>query len=245
MKPIAASITLSILLHSVALAAVLLVSAQAITTHEGVGQGVEVELISSVTDTRHKQTNVPRRQVTASDHAKAIAPEKKQAKKNIAETDVSEINVTKNNVNNALLRFTSEDASPDFDVFDGSKAGRNNAAENKPSIEEGSSVSQVAQSTSASQQQHSIIELLHRRISDNKNYPYLARKQRREGISTIAFMLYPDGSIENTRLLHTSQSSLLDRAALSAVNRIEPFTAAQEYIQQAKEFQIDVVFNLF
>ncbi len=102
----------------------------------------------------------------------------------------------------------------------------------------------LERSTSASQQQHSILELLHSSISENKEYPYMARRQRREGVSTVAFIPHPDGTIENTHLIHSSQTVSLDRAALSAVRLIEPFEAAQEYLDHAEEFQVEVVFNL-
>jgi protein TonB len=85
---------------------------------------------------------------------------------------------------------------------------------------------------------------LHRHISDNKEYPYLARRQRREGIATIAFVLHPDGKIENTHLVTSSRAAALDRAALSAVKKIEPFTVAQDYLEHAEEFQVDIEFDL-
>ncbi len=112
------------------------------------------------------------------------------------------------------------------------------------SVYDNESVASVAQSTSASQQQHTILELLHKRISDNKDYPYLARRQRREGIATVAFVLHPDGTIENAHLVTSSRAVSLDRAALSAVKHIEPFTVAQEYLEQPEEFQVDVEFHL-
>ena len=66
----------------------------------------------------------------------------------------------------------------------------------------------------------------------------------REGVATVGFVLHPDGTIKNARLVSSSSTGMLDRAALSAVKRIEPFRAAQDYLDQAEEFKIDVVFNL-
>jgi len=89
-----------------------------------------------------------------------------------------------------------------------------------------------------------LIELLHARISDNKQYPYFAKRQRREGVATVSFVLHPNGDIENARLVNSSRTELLDRAALSAVEKIEPFEAAQDYLETAETFNIDVVFEL-
>jgi len=100
------------------------------------------------------------------------------------------------------------------------------------------------QSTNASQQQHSILELLHSSISNNKEYPYLARRQRREGVATVSFVLHPDGTIEDAHLVASSHAVVLDRAALSAVKKIEPFIAAQDYLGQPEKFQIDIEFDL-
>jgi len=88
------------------------------------------------------------------------------------------------------------------------------------------------------------IKLLHSRISDKKQYPYFAKRQRREGVATVSFVLHPNGDIENTRLVNSSRTELLDRAALTAVKKIEPFEAAQDYLETAETFNIDVVFEL-
>ena len=111
-------------------------------------------------------------------------------------------------------------------------------------VHEGDGKESIMQATNASHQRHSILELLHDRISSNKKYPYLAQRQRREGITTVAFVLHPDGTIENTRLLNSSQVATLDRAALSAVRDSEPFIVAKDYLDQSTEFQIDIVFDL-
>lgn len=89
-----------------------------------------------------------------------------------------------------------------------------------------------------------LIELLHSRISDKKQYPYFAKRQRREGVATVSFVLYPNGDIEDARLVNSSRNNLLDRAALTAVEKIEPFEAAQDYLETAETFNIDVVFEL-
>jgi periplasmic protein TonB len=98
--------------------------------------------------------------------------------------------------------------------------------------------------TDAEPRTAAMLELLHNQISDHKQYPYLARRQRREGTARVGFMLHPDGRIDNTALLESSRSPALDHAALSAVAAVAPFRPAVQYLSQAQTFHVDVVFRL-
>ena len=116
-------------------------------------------------------------------------------------------------------------------------------------LEAASSVShaETVQSPDASPAKASddqLIELLHSRISDKKQYPYFAKRQRREGVATVSFVLHPNGDVEDARLVNSSHSEMLDKAALTAVEKIQPFEAAQDYLETAETFNIDVVFEL-
>ena len=72
----------------------------------------------------------------------------------------------------------------------------------------------------------------------------MARKQRREGVARVEFVLHPDGSIDDAHLVNSSRTRSLDNAAIKAVESIEPFLVAKEYLQQPEAFQVDVVFNV-
>ena len=250
-KPIAASASLSILLHAVVFAASLLVYEQAATLSEGVGRGIEIELISSMMVSQQKETSLSRSQSFLSKSvSQAIPvlvpepehePEKNGASSSRALTSLS--NVEAITVSERLDDARRDDARRD-DARQNNDVGQKQRRAHQLITGQVENTALVKQSTSASEQQHSIIERLHSRISENKDYPYLARRQRREGTSTVAFVLHPDGSLENARLVSSSQTMALDRAALAAVKRIEPFSDARQYIEQAKEFQIDVVFEL-
>lgn len=102
----------------------------------------------------------------------------------------------------------------------------------------------ITASTRSSAQNATIIELLHSSISQHKQYPYLAIRQRREGVARVAFVLHPNGAINDTRLVQSSRTRILDKAALDAVKRIEPFKLAKDYIEKPEAFQVDVVFNV-
>jgi len=229
-RTIAATTALSILLHGVAFAAVLLVYEQVVTLAEGVGKSVEIQLISAIMDSDQQETDVPRKQETV--------------QKDLPENQVdSLINRPSQNI---VASLASEQSNTLIEPDDKTATGQRNITTQKPELQsEGESSAQLLKSTNASLQQHSILELLHARISNNKEYPYMARRQRREGVATIAFVLHPDGKIENAHLLNSSRTLALDRAALSAVKQIEPFTAAQDYLKQSEKFQVDVEFNLF
>ena len=228
-RPIVATTTLSILLHGVAFAAVLIVYEQVNTLAEGVGQSIEIQLISAITDTDQQETDVPRKQETV----QKILPE------NPADSSLNR------HAQKIVASLGSEQAITLIEPDDKNITEQQNAAIQKPVVvNESESSAQLLQSTNASLQQHSILELLHARISNNKKYPYIARRQRREGVVTIVFVLHPDGKIENAHLLNSSRTLALDRAALSAVKQIEPFTVAQDYLKQSERFQVDVEFNL-
>ena len=228
-KPITATTSLSIMLHCIAIAAIALVYEQVAVT----GSGIEIQLISSTeasdqreTEAASKRSNTAskveatQQRVTESDHAQDSIPQDIRRPVERAQSMASSIPVQR-------------------------EVGATIAAENMPpSQQDGNSTAQVARSTNAAHQKHSMIELLHARISETKEYPYIARRQRREGIATVGFVLNPDGSIENTRLVASSNAGALDRAALTAVHRIEPFKPAQTYLDQPEAFQVDVVFDL-
>ncbi len=242
-KPIVATTSLSFLLHGVAFAGLLLVYDQVTAPDGGVGRGVEIQLISSVLVSDQQEADVPRRSEIKSE-AKPDTSSKTlthAAQKKFAE------NILTSPVSRQTISVIDSAAEPvDTDVVEQNSAEQQyNIQQNQLSADESESTADTAQSTNASQQQHAILELLHRRISDNKEYPYLARRQRREGVATVAFVLHPDGKIENTHLVTSSRAAALDRAAISAVKHIEPFTLAQEYLEHAEEFQVDIEFDLF
>ncbi|MCK5396050.1 MAG: energy transducer TonB [Gammaproteobacteria bacterium] len=234
--PIAATTSLSILLHGAVVAALLTVYGQT-DPNEAVGQGLEIELISSITASDQHETDISRKQLldlsqqeVTQEKVSDVSSLKKHKKSNSAQV------VTALYSENRVA--IKESVDKEFSEL------KSEIARKRQNIFESDSVASAIQSTNASQQHHSILELLHSSISDNKEYPYLARRQRREGMATVAFVLHPDGTIENTRLINSSQTVALDRAALSAVKGIEPFIVAQDYLEQSKEFHVDVVFDL-
>jgi TonB family protein len=228
-RTIAATTTLSIFLHGVVLAAVLLVYEHVDALAAGVGKSIDIQLVSAIMDSDQQETDVPRKREVVQEV--------------LSETTVDAL--INRSTRNIVTSQVSEQAIFPAEPDDKSSTVQKNAAMQKTVlVSEADSSAPLLQSTSASSQQHSILELLHARISDNKKYPYIARRQRREGVATIAFVLHPDGKIENAHLLNSSRTRALDRAALSAVRQIEPFSIAQDYLKRSERFQVDVEFNL-
>lgn len=230
LSPIATTTSLSVLLHGVAVVVLLVINNQSTSDVQAVGNGLDVELVSSIITAEHLETDIPEKQKIAVEDD-VVVPAEADNKSN----KFSGIPVIASLSENGLVVEEATVKQKRLDVA---------AEHNVQDIFESDSVTPVLQSTDASAQRHSILELLHSRISSNKEYPYLARRHRREGVATVAFVLHPDGRIENTHMISSSQVGSLDRAAVSAVNSIQPFVVAKDYLQQAKEFHVDVVFNL-
>ncbi|PCI07655.1 MAG: hypothetical protein COB77_04110 [Gammaproteobacteria bacterium] len=230
-KPIVATTALSFLIHGVVVVAVLLVQAPIAPSVQGVGEGLDVHLVSSIAVSDNKETSSAMQSKVL--HASVLA---EHGENHIDEKKSKALHQT-------VVSLSDKQAQVRV------KITQNLAAEKHDAIfsqrhNVGNANAITMQATNASHQQHSIVEMLHRRISDKKEYPYLAKRQRREGIATVEFVLHPDGKIEDAHLIKSSRTLALDRAALQAVKRIEPFSVAQDYLDQSERFQIDVAFTL-
>jgi len=216
--PISVSTAFSLLLHASLAVAVL----QTRDVMQATGNGLEIELVSSITISTQIET------------------ETEQA--SIKETSVSEQNrlteQPQRQNRQALTGSIDADEKPVMQELAKVPGSDSDALEND------SGEKAVSRSTNAALHNSSIIELLHTKISEHKQYPYMARRQRREGIARIEFVLHPDGSIDDARLVHSSRTRSLDKAAMKAVKSIEPFMSAKEYLHQPEAFQVDVVFNV-
>ncbi len=214
-KPISVSASLSLALHAVLAVAIL----QTQQVMQAAGPGLEIELVSSIFVSEQDEAERAA--------ANASAPVERA---NNAQTSPG------SEADKPVEQFAAADESavPD-DTYE--QAAQSESIDN----DAGEQVS--TRSTASSQQQTALVELLHSTISEHKRYPYLARRQRREGVATVGFVLHPDGSVQNARLLQSSRTSSLDKAALDAVRSIEPFTPAGDFIDRPEAYRVDVVFN--
>lgn len=98
-------------------------------------------------------------------------------------------------------------------------------------------------SSSHGEQTEALLAVLHAAIQKQQHYPISAMQMEREGRATMAFVLLPDGRIQNLHLVKSSGTDSLDQAAAVAIQNAVPF-AVDNYLKTAKEFSIDVVFEL-
>lgn len=217
-RPISVSTAFSLLLHASLAIAVL----QTHDVMQATGKGIEIELVSSVTISTQNETETEQAARQATSLSEQNVPTE-QPQTNNSHALTGSIGANEKPVVQELARVPTSD-SDSFDNDAGTKA--------------------VSRSTNSALHNHSIIELLHTKISEHKQYPYMAKRQRREGIARIEFVLHPDGSIDDARLVHSSRTRSLDKAAMKAVKSIEPFISAKEYLHQPEAFQVDVVFNV-
>jgi len=215
-RSISVSTAFSLALHAAFAVAIL----QTKDVIQATGKGIEIELVSS--------SYVSNQSVTEQSARKAVSSAQQ-------------------------LHDVDESNKADKQIPGGRLAGIKAAGSSRPdetstsrseTIDDNSGEQVITSSTNSALQKTSIIELLHTKISEHKQYPYMARRQRREGIARVEFVLHPDGSIDDARLVHSSRTRSLDKAAMKAVKSIEPFRLAKDYLDQPEAFQVDVVFNV-
>ena len=217
LRPISFSTAFSLLLHA-SLAVAVLQTWDVMP--QATGKGVEIELVSSSYISQQVETEQAANKAASMSQQNRPAEQQERSNKN---TPAESIKARQDSVMEPL----SSVPTPDSD-----------------SIENDSGKKTVTRSTDTALHNSAIIELLHTRISEHKQYPYMARRQRRGGVARVEFVLHPDGSIDDARLVNSSRTRSLDNAAIKAVESIEPFLLAKEYLQQPEAFQVDVVFNV-
>jgi TonB family protein len=216
-RPVALSTVFSLALHA-GVAAVFLLKQPDIM--RATGKGIDIELVSSNDQSGEEQTE--RAANTTKAAVQAVRTADQRAANVIAKAAIQAGTQSPAAGQMADDLPTDETQSMDIDTGEGADTA----------------------STHASAHDSTIIELLHATISQHKQYPYLAIRQRRGGVARVAFVLHPDGAIDDARLVQSSRTRILDQAALDAVRRIEPFNVAQDYLEKPEAFQVDVVFNL-
>ena len=215
-RPISVSAAFSLLLHASLAIAIL----QTHDVMQATGKGIEIELVSSITISNQTETEQAFiKQTSVSEQNSPIEQPQRQNR-------------------HALTGSTGAKEKPVMQELTKLPGSDSDTLEND------SGEQSVSRSTNATMHNNSIIDLLHTKISEHKQYPYMARRQRREGIARIEFVLHPDGSIDDAHLVNSSRTRSLDKAAMKAVKSIEPFRHAKDYLDQPEAFQVDVVFNV-
>jgi len=216
-RPISFTTAFSLLLHA-ALAVAIVLQTQDVM--QATGMGVEIELVSSSYVSSQDETEQAAEQSSSRPQQNKPAEQPQTYSKKTPRDSI--------------------EARQDTAMKDRAEV----PASVSESIDNDTGEKSVSRSTDTAMHNGSIIELLHNKISEHKQYPYMARRQRREGIARIEFVLHPDGSINDAHLVQSSRTLSLDRAAIKAVKSIEPFLVARDYLDQPEAFQVDVVFHV-
>jgi protein TonB len=79
-------------------------------------------------------------------------------------------------------------------------------------------------------------------ISQNLLYPQMARRRNVEGIVGVQFEIGTDGSLVSVRVNHSSGSSILDKAAVSLIEKICPIR--NNAIKRSMAMHINITYEL-
>ncbi len=88
-----------------------------------------------------------------------------------------------------------------------------------------------------------LLQLLHKQIQSNQQYPKSALLLGQKGTTRVEFRLTPDGRIDALKIISPSGSKSLDTAALAAVSAINPVKEAANYLKTTQQYYIDVIFS--
>ena len=89
-----------------------------------------------------------------------------------------------------------------------------------------------------------LLSLIYTEINKHKHYPYVARRQGREGLVKLNFVMHPDGEVTDIAIVQTSHFSALDNAARNAVQAISPFHRAAEFLDSYHRYDVNIDFRL-
>ena len=79
-------------------------------------------------------------------------------------------------------------------------------------------------------------------IRQNLLYPQMARRRNIEGVVGVHFEIGPDGGLVSVRVNHSSGSSILDRAAVSLIEKICPIKSGA--IKRSMALHINITYEL-
>lgn len=82
-------------------------------------------------------------------------------------------------------------------------------------------------------------------IDRQKEYPLMARRSGSEGTVYIKFVLARDGSLKQAEVSRSSGRSILDKAAMNAINSVRRFPAVPASMEGSElNFELPLVFKL-
>lgn len=88
------------------------------------------------------------------------------------------------------------------------------------------------------------LALVRRRIEWAKYYPRWARERELEGMVEIEFIIRQDGGVDGARIVGSSGHKILDKAALTTIERASPFPGLPRDIGESLKITVPIVYKL-
>lgn len=88
-------------------------------------------------------------------------------------------------------------------------------------------------------------DMVKQRIEEVRRYPLWAKKQGIEGVVHLNFTILSNGLSKDVKIIQSSNSSILDKEAVSAINRANPFPPIPQEINSSfVQIAVAIVFTL-
>lgn len=89
-----------------------------------------------------------------------------------------------------------------------------------------------------------LLRLIHAAVAQQKQYPSRARRRGWQGRPVVRFTLHPSGLIDRISLVSGSPYTVLDKAALRAVNTASPIAGVRKYMHKPMTMKLGLRFQL-
>lgn len=172
------------------------------------------------------------------------------------DSEIMQVDNTTHTINIQLLATTKQTISANKKTSTSKAISTNNLNKPKQVTQQQAKQKKSSQTTgtkntseqlaaaSLSKNYDALHNLLNSAINQHKHYPLAALRLHQQGTVRISFKLLNNGNLDNLEIAQSSGYHSLDNAALLAVKRIQPFHPAADYIASAKDFQLDILFQL-
>ncbi|MBD3380301.1 MAG: TonB family protein [Candidatus Omnitrophica bacterium] len=88
-------------------------------------------------------------------------------------------------------------------------------------------------------------DTIKQKIEEARRYPARARRRGIEGVACLEFIVTPDGTSRDIRIIDPSGSKILDEEAFNTINRAGPFPPIPDNIRSAFiPMKVSIVFSL-
>jgi len=114
----------------------------------------------------------------------------------------------------------------------------------EPVVEQAVAIDRENAVAGTQQEHQQLLQLIYMEINKHKHYPYIAKRQGREGLVKLNFVMHPDGEVTDIAIVETSHFAVLDNAARHAVQAISPFRVAAEYLDSYQRYDVNIDFRL-